>query len=428
MHRFRPRSGLFYGWWLVAIGAVIIGVYSGDSMPLIGKTLLEDSERDYVQVTVALVAAGGLAWLLMPAVGWGIDRWGPRRLALYGLALLGLAALASAVAHVPAVFYASYTLFRLSTGLGGTLAVMAMLNNWFRRRRAMAMALVLILPGLVVVLSTPFAIAVGVLQALHGPAASVIVGLAALAAIWPLSCWLVNRPEDRGESPDGPQAIQGTGNTPPATDSTEAESEWRWQEAVKGRDFWLMVAGDTGTTLGVQTAWIALILARGDGWVMALAGLVQAGARRRRDAHGWAIGDRVAIRNAVFGFSSARALGVVLSLAWAVVSDGDAVVFASAILIGIGSGGLAPLGFAMRGAYFGRRNFGAINGLSLFVYTVAVSAGHFGAAALMTLEGTKIPALVTPAIFAVVGAGLFLLLGNPRPSPSQRAATTAVAD
>ena len=85
----------------------------------------------------------------------GIDRWGPRRLALYGLALLGLAALASAVAHVPAVFYASYTLFRLSTGLGGTLAVMAMLNNWFRRRRAMAMALVLILPGLVVVLSTP---------------------------------------------------------------------------------------------------------------------------------------------------------------------------------------------------------------------------------------------------------------------------------
>ena len=87
------------------------------------------------------------------------------------------------------------------------------------------------------VLSTPFAIAVGVLQALHGPVASVIVGLAALAAIWPLSCWLVNRAEDRGESPDGPQAIQGTGNTPPATDSTEAESEWRWQEAVKGRDF-----------------------------------------------------------------------------------------------------------------------------------------------------------------------------------------------
>ena len=143
---------------------------------------------------------------------------------------------------------------------------------------------------------------------------------------------------------------------------------------------------------------------------------------------GGLIGDRVAIRNAVFGFSSARALGVVLSLAWAVVSDGDAVVFASAILIGIASGGLAPLGFAMRGAYFGRRNFGAINGLSLFVYTVAVSAGHFGAAALMTLEGTKIPALVTPAICAVVGAGLFLLLGNPRPSPSQRAATTAVSD
>jgi MFS family permease len=218
------------------------------------------------------------------------------------------------------------------------------------------------------------------------------------------------------------------GNTPPATDSTEAESEWRWQEAVKGRDFWLMVAGDTGTTLGVQTAWIALILARGDGWVMALAGLVQAGASVVGMLIGGLIGDRVAIRNAVFGFSSARALGVVLSLAWAVVSDGDAVVFASAILIGIGSGGLAPLGFAMRGAYFGRRNFGAINGLSLFVYTVAVSAGHFGAAALMTLEGTKIPALVTPAIFAVVGAGLFLLLGNPRPSPSQRAATTAVAD
>ena len=268
----------------------------------------------------------------------------------------------------------------------------------------------------------------GVLQALHGPVASVIVGLAALAAIWPLSCWLVNRPEDRGESPDGPQAIQGTGNTLPATDSTEAESEWRWQEAVKGRDFWLMVAGDTGTTLGVQTAWIALNLARGDGWVMALAGLVQAGASVVGMLMGGLIGDRVAIRNAVFGFSSARALGVVLSLAWAVVSDGDAVVFASAILIGIGSGGLAPLGFAMRGAYFGRRNFGAINGLSLFVYTVAVLAGHFGAAALMTLEGTKIPALVTPAICAVVGAGLFLLLGNPQPSPSQRAATTAVSD
>ena len=164
-------------------------------------------------------------------------------------------------------------------------------------------------------------------------------------------------------------------------------------------------------------------------WMGHGAGWTSAGrSERRRDAHGWAnrrpcSHPECGIR---FLISSGARRGAIAGLGGGY--DGDAVVFASAILIGIGSGGLAPLGFAMRGAYFGRRNFGAINGLSLFVYTVAVSAGHFGAAALMTLEGTKIPALVTPAICAVVGAGLFLLLGNPRPSPSQRAATTAVSD
>ena len=165
----RSARGVFYGWWLAGVASVLLTLMSLTVFQGLG-TMLVALERQFGWSRTALSGAFSLARaegaVLGPLEGLVIDRVGTRRMVLIGYILMGLgfiwlsqiellgqmglltwldftlhvlpfSTLDESLIH----FYASYMLITVGSGFGGWLALVAMVNNWFLRRRSLAMAI-----------------------------------------------------------------------------------------------------------------------------------------------------------------------------------------------------------------------------------------------------------------------------------------------
>ena len=125
------------------------------------------------------------------------------------------------------------------------------------------------------------------------------------------------------------------------------------------------------------------------------------------------VGSRVPVRYALFGFSALQSGAVAVLL---VAGDDALLVFLFAVLLGVGFGGRNPLTSAIRGTYFGRKDYATITGLGMvimnvFLFTAPVVAGYI----------SYDTAFAGVAVVCLLGSGLFLFLGDPKPPPAPRA-------
>ncbi len=392
----------FYGWWLVLAGAAVIAICgSGGGLPPI-TWFFDDAQT----------GAAGMAWLisavlLLPFIGWAVDRWGARRMVLGLLAGLGGGFILLAGAKITAVFYLSSAVLGIVGAIGGTLPAMAAVNNWFRRRLATAIAVV-ILPSALVGFLIPFLTGVGFSIVSNAAAVSLVIGAVILAAAWPLSRSMRDRPEDYDQYPDG---------IPPAEDNPVVP-DYTWKEAVRSRTFWIMAMGSAGSAGGSSGATIAV------GLLMLESGLptLQWGLASVAEnlvsipfiLVGGMVGDRVPIRWAVVVFSLLQSIAIGLLL----LGDTLPMILTFSVLMGIGLGGRAPVDIAIIGVYFGRRNFATIVGIAAIPAALMLAIAPVSVALMYESAGAW-AALAAAASVSVPGALLFLLLGNPRLSPSQ---------
>ncbi|HLF05163.1 MAG TPA: MFS transporter, partial [Dehalococcoidia bacterium] len=152
-----PR--IFYGWWVVAVSSAMVFFASGIFFR--GFTVFFRPVRDSLGLTdaqTALVfsiarAEGGLEG---PAAGWAIDKFGNRALLVPCIVLA--AAGYFAFARFVDGFWSFALVYLGMVSLGNSIAfqhaMFAGLNNWFRRRRSLAisvMAAISSLGGLVLV-------------------------------------------------------------------------------------------------------------------------------------------------------------------------------------------------------------------------------------------------------------------------------------
>ena len=133
---------------MVLVGALILAIASDPvdavGLPRIAEIVLGDlwTVRGHVALFAIahLVFTGALPALLLPFVCWGVDRWGSRRMVLYGLITLGAGFVLYLGAQVTAVFYLVIAMVSIGGVVGSQLPIAMAVNNWFRRRRALAMA------------------------------------------------------------------------------------------------------------------------------------------------------------------------------------------------------------------------------------------------------------------------------------------------
>ncbi|HEY7775573.1 MAG TPA: MFS transporter, partial [Kineobactrum sp.] len=224
---------MFYGWFLVGVAFVVMMVsngaimysYSVVAVPL--GAAFESSRMAMMLGITAMTLAGGV---LSPFLGGMIDRGSLRLMMLVGAAGLSagyvLLSLTTASWQVPIV----YAVFMaLGMNLLGPLAASTLLARWFTRKRGLVLGIAAVgtsvggflLPPLIQWLIDSFAWR----NALR------ILGVGSLLVTLPAVWLVVNRPEDRGLSPDGDSPPPG-GGTPPPQISTAA--------LLRERNFWLV--------------------------------------------------------------------------------------------------------------------------------------------------------------------------------------------
>ena len=252
---FAKKNGIFYGWFVLA-GVMMVLIVVGGSLVNAFGVFLPVICNHFGWGRAVVAAALSLAVLSFglpsPLFGILVSRLGPRFTFILGncLAALGLAmmSLVQEVWHV----YLLYVLIGFSAGLGGYISSATTINNWFIRKRSLAMAMFVASTGLAGFVFPPFVTllidALGWRSTWLVLAGSTIVISVLLASV----VLIRNRPEDMGLLPDGQ-----TGETIRELQRRSGQSQT--QEA--------QVPSKTRHTLGMLTTWLIGIFVAANAYV-----------------------------------------------------------------------------------------------------------------------------------------------------------------
>ena len=405
---------VFYGWWLLAAGTLIMVIqgslyaygFSAFFIPL-AKTLKTSRGTLSLAFSFTRLESG----LLGPAEGFFIDRFGPRGIMLVGFVLFGLAYLLFSQIDSIFRFYLIFPLIALGASMSGFLPVVTAVNNWFDRRR-----------GLATGISSAGVNLGGVLVGFVAQAIDIFgwrttaVGVSVLLWVMglPLTLMMRHRPQDYGYRPDG--NLSNNGN-PKAGSGMEMDSGTvlgvTAKQALGTSAFWVIAICHAFSVLiigAVTVHEIPLLVDAGlsfqlAAWTLSfMTGVALVG----RIAGGY-IGDLFGKKPALITCFILMSAGV-LVLATATTLR-EALIFA--VLYGVGYGARAPLLIALRGDYFGPKNFGAILGLSQPVMMIGSFLGPVVAGYAYDVQGSYQMVFTIIAVVNLVGAGFVLLIKKP---------------
>ena len=275
----------------------------------------------------------------------------------------------------------------IGVSLGTWLPMMTALNNWFVRRRSMAMAMGIegvAIAGIVLVPVLAWAIDPEDFGPDRWRSIAAGIGVVIILLAIPISRLVRNRPEEYGQRPDGVEPAPSPVRAGPMETPQPAvvEPGLTWQEAVRTRPFWLITTGQAFSSIVLVTLMVHLgsilnvdrgLSLQTVGWVVA----VYTAAGAVFTLIGGYMGDRVNMRQALFFFSAIQSVAVLVLL----LADSAPLAFLFAVIWGIGRGGRSPLNSAIRGLYFGRRAFASITGISMvpknaFMFAAPIFAGY----------------------------------------------------
>ncbi len=424
----RWPKGIFYGWYMVAVAVLLVAVgdwqFWGDLEEW--KPALRDGfgwTAGQLTMVVFLVQASLLA---APVAGLLVDRLGPRRAVFFGLLVLSAGfVLFSQIRELWHLYLVSIVI-SMGSLMSSLLPAMTLLNNWFTRRKTIAMALALALAGVLsgIVVPLLLAWAIGgadpdVSEQLGWRATALLVGLVCLVLAFLLSRLVRNRPGDMGLVPDGDAQPPTAGIQRMIGGSPAPEADWghSWREAVATKDFWLMTIGNAAALVIITSMLVHLGLFLDDrgyslSTIAVAVAMITLSVAVSSLAGGY-LGDKFSMRKLAFAFSALLALSVLLL----VLASGTRMLFAFAVLFGTGSGGPIAIMFSMRGRYFGRKAFATITGISISLAVIPTMLGSIAAGAVRDATGTYGDAFLGLAAITLGGGLAFLKMGEP---PHQR--------
>ena len=400
---------VFYGWWLVGVAAFLLTLMSLTVFQGLG-TILVALERQFGWSRSALSGAFSLARvegaILGPVEGFLVDRVGTRKMVFIGYILMGLGFLWLGQVETLWAFYASFMLITLGSGLGGWLAIIAMVNNWFTRQRTFAMASAMSgihFGGLLVPL-----LALGI-EAFEFSGAATIIGIFLLIVVGPAAKAIRNHPEDMGLQPDGDSE-----NSSESVLTEDEEPDFTAAQALRTPAFWILTVMQVASSVAIVTLALHLVPKLTDmGMTLSGAGTVVLTytivALPSQFLSGY-FADRLPKTLMIAIFLAIQ--GIALTI----IAFADTILLAYifALLYGIGFGGRNPLTTAIRGEYFGRKAFATIMGISQFPMNIGmIGAPLFAGYMFDTTNSYVIPFSVF-AILTFFGAFLMLFVKKPR--------------
>ena len=426
---------VFYGWWLVGLSSFMLTLMSLTVFQGLG-TMLVALERRYGWSRTAMSGAFSLARvegaILGPIEGVLVDRVGTRRMVLIGYTMMGLgfiwlsqidalgqlglfqslpfSTLDERLVH----FYAAYMFISLGTGLGGWLALIAMVNNWFSRRRSFAMAGAMsgIHLGALLIPALAFAI-----ERFELSGAAMGIGILLLVIVGPAAKIIRNRPEDMGLQPDGDASSASAVETESGQGDVKAEDDepdFTAMQALKTPAFWMLTIAQMASSVAIVTLALHLVPKLTDtGMSLSAAAFVQTAstivALPVMFVSGY-MADKLPKTLMIAFFLFLQGVGILVIALF----DSVAMAYLFAFLYGAGFGGRIPLTTAIRGEYFGRKAFATIMGISQLPMNVAMIFAPLFAGYMFDTTGTYIAPFTMFAALSFMGAALMLFVRKPK--------------
>ena len=272
----RPAR-VFYGWWLVAIATFIDALGQGAlqrSFSIYFLPIQKDLDLSTTRYSLADPLARIEGAAQGPVVGYVTDRVGPRPMMVAGGVLVGLGFILLSFTHNYLHFLLVYVAL-LSAGirLGYNNASTTAVNQWFRRKRGLAMAILSTGQALGGAVITPL-VTLMVTGGLGWRNSALISGIVLLVLVIPLSLLIRRSPESMGLLPDGdlPESlparlraaerqrestsseVQGSSTAGSSAGQTSGEIDFTTKEAMKTSSFWLFVFA-TGLRNSASAGW-----------------------------------------------------------------------------------------------------------------------------------------------------------------------------
>jgi MFS family permease len=413
----RPQT--FYGWTtLIGVMAAYAGICGdityayGLFLPVMSQTF-HWSRSALSGPYVLFFVVGGL---LGPLAGMTIARFGPRKniIGFNFIAALGLLGLSQTQA-----IWQVYLFFGVMAGLGIAfgefIPITTVINNWFIRRRSMAMGLFLASGGIGGFVFPPL-----ISKLISGMgwrwAWVYLAGQHLLLTVVLGGILIRNRPEDRGQNPDGifettGQPRMGQASRPGLVYQTAVD--WTAGEAMRTPTLWMIMAlfsiilFVTNMLTTHQVAYLQdlkfspLLSATALGLMLGMSII-------GRLACGF-LGMRFEGRHLAVFFLTGMGLGL-LAL---IQARGIFFIHLYSILMGIGFGGMIVLMPNLLGAYFGRTHYSRIVGWTAPVVTLISAGSPTLAGFLYDATGNYFLPFSMAAVFVLVGVVLAILLRPP---------------
>ena len=405
----------FYGWIIVGTG-VVTQFFQGVTNQGFG-TYFTPLQEQFGWTKATLAAPRSITQLensiLGPIEGYLMDKLGPRIMATIGIFVMGLGLVLFGLTNGIFMYILSNLLIAAGTGFQGMLVMSVTVNNWFRRKRTIAQAIMLLGFAMAGVIGVPALVAVQV--GLGWRTAAIGSGIVIWAVGFPVAMLLRTRPEPYGLLPDGdPVTTASAGRT--NGKASVVEYDFTLREAVRTRGFWLLAVGWAIGNLGMGSAQlhVYLHLEEGVGLTRTTAALVWSVASITNIPSrliGGFLGDRISKR--VMLASATILMGV--SICVLAIATSAQMAFAYAVLYGIGWGVRTPVMNAIQADYFGRRSLGKIVGwlqtLSLPVGIAApIVVGY-----VADIQDTYLMAFLVAGIISIFGGAVLFMARPPRP-------------
>ena len=409
--RLKSPNQVFYGWWLVGLTvltltAIITPIFQGLGFFFVALERHFGWSRAILSVPFSLSRVEGA--ILGPIEGYLVDRFGSRLMILIGLAILGGGFVSFSMVEGVLGYYVTFLVIFAGAGLGGFIPLIAAINNWFHRHRTKAMAIGMIGINLGALLA-PF---IGRAMDMYGwRTLALWLGIGVWLCAIPIALAVRNRPEDYGQRPDGDSVSYTRADM--VDDGPDDEVDFTVREAVRTMAFWGITAAHGFSAIATVTMAVHIVPAMTDiGMSLPQAGTVVltygvSGAISQLAA-GF-LGDRLPKQPLIAVSVAVQGTGMLIAATIATFSGA----YLFAVLYGIGLGARVPLLTAIRGDFFGRRNFATIMGVSQVPMNFAMVGAPIAAGYLFDTLGSYTIAFLALAMFNFLGSGMILISRKP---------------
>ncbi|RME63912.1 MAG: MFS transporter [Caldilineae bacterium] len=419
--RFFARRHIFYGWVIVFLSFILIGLIFGVrlSFGIFFDALTRSGEFGWGRgETAGVFSTTMVVFTLFGApAGALLDRFGARRVYLLGIGIMASGLVMTSRMTSLGQFYFYYGVW---TGLGITVLGLsihaATISRWFERtgRRGLAIGLAFSGTGVGIFLLAP------VLEriiALFGWRAAflALAGLLLVLGVPLTLLFLRDRPEDIGLAPNG---VHGSLSSPSPSPKVEISGVrlthrlWTWSDAVRTPLFWLMMLGGACSLFTLRMVTVHQVAHIVDNGASRLTAATALGGAGFVTASGFIIFGRISDtigRARTFYIGSVAQILAILLLLSLHPGGPTWLLFLYAIFWGVGEGSRSGLLTAMASDLFPGPALGAIVGSLGAFFGLGAATGSWLGGWVYDVTGAYRPAFVL-AMVATLLATLSIAL------------------